>query len=244
MIAFFEPIASYWPDWWPRLRDAAWVTVYITAFAFVLAFVAGLLLEFFRTRKSAMLRSASSVYIFILRGVPILVVLYLLYFALPGFGVVLSATTAGILGLGAVHGAYLAEVFRAGLRSIAPGQREAALAIGLTPYQTFVLILFPQAIRVVLPPLLVSLISLLKDSAICALIAVPELTLTARAIMAETFLPMQVFILVGIIYFSIAFPASLFVRALERRLMRGDSSRLQENSLALAPITEAQGVRR
>ncbi|MBZ9742224.1 MULTISPECIES: amino acid ABC transporter permease [unclassified Mesorhizobium] len=239
MIAFFETIASNWPDWWPRLRDAAWVTIYVTVISFILAFVVGLALEFLRTRRSAALRRAAGVYILVLRGVPILVVLYLLYFALPQAGIVLNAIFAGILGLGAVHGAYLAEVFRAGLRTVAPGQREAALAVGLTPLQTFVLILFPQAIRVVLPPLLISLISLLKDSAICALIAVPELTLTARAIMAETFLPMHVFILVGAFYFGIAFPASLFVRSLERRLRQGRVAKERASSGNLATVREA-----
>lgn len=239
MIAFFETIASNWPDWWPRLRDAAWVTIYVTILSFILAFVVGLALEFLRTRRSAALRKAAGVYILVLRGVPILVVLYLLYFALPQAGIVLDAIFAGIVGLGAVHGAYLAEVFRAGLRSVAPGQREAALAVGLTPLQTFVLILFPQAMRVVLPPLLISLISLLKDSAICALIAVPELTLTARAIMAETFLPMHVFILVGTFYFGIAFPASLFVRSIERRLQQGRVTKERASSGNLAAVKEA-----
>ncbi len=239
MIDFFQTIASNWQDWWPRLRDAAWVTIYVTIFAFIFAFVIGLALEFLRTRKNPVLRAVAGVYLLVLRGIPILVVLYLLYFALPQAGILLGATFAGILGLGAVHGAYLAEVFRAGLRSVAPGQREAALAVGLTPLQTFVLILFPQALRVVLPPLLISLISLLKDSAICALIAVPELTLTARAIMAETFLPMHVFILVGAFYFGIAFPASLFVRWLERRLIRGRQTKEHGTSRSLAAVRQA-----
>lgn len=243
MLAFFETIAANWSDWWPRLRGAAWVTVHITIFAFIVAFVIGLALEFLRTRRSAVVQGAAGVYILILRGIPILVVLYLLYFALPGFGLVLTATAAGVLGLGAVHGAYLAEVFRAGLRSVPAGQREAALAVGLSPFQTFRLVLFPQAVRIVLPPLLISLISLLKDSAICALIAVPELTLTARAIMAETFLPMHVFVLVGFFYFGIAFPASLFVRALERRLTRSLSRQPKKGPLDFAPVGDVEGAR-
>ncbi|MER9473652.1 amino acid ABC transporter permease [Mesorhizobium sp. M0520] len=243
MLSFYETIAAYWPDWWPRLRDAAWVTIYITAFSFVVAFVVGLILEFLRTRRTAVFRHAASVYVLVLRGVPILVVLYLLYFALPGYGIVISAVAAGVIGLGAVHGAFLAEVFRAGLMSVSSGQREAALAVGLTPFQTFVLILFPQAIRIVLPPLLISLISLLKDSAICALIAVPELTLAARAIMAETFLPMHVFVLVGLFYFGIAFPASLFVRALEKKLTRGQAKKPRGGTPSLAAVAEINGVR-
>lgn len=127
------------------------------------------------------------------------------------------------MGLGLVYAAYLAEVFRAGLQAIPPGQREAALAAGLTPSQTFRCILFPQAFRIVLPPLLVNKVSMLKDSSICALISVHEITLASRAIMSETFLPLHVFALAGAFYFAIAWPASLGVRALERHLATGDS---------------------
>ncbi len=98
------------------------------------------------------------------------------------------------------------------------GQREAARALGLTPAQAFRLVILPQALRIVLAPLLISLIALLKDSSICALIAVPELTLTSRAIMSETFLPLHVFAVTGLAYFAVAWPASLLVQALERYL--------------------------
>jgi ABC-type amino acid transport system permease subunit len=115
----------------------------------------------------------------------------------------------------------LAEVLRAGIDSLHRGQREAALAVGMTPIMLFRYIILPQAVRIVLPPLLIALISLLKDSSICALIAVNELTLSGRVIMSQSFLPLQVFVLIGAIYFSIAWPMSLFVRWLERRLNRG-----------------------
>jgi ABC-type amino acid transport system permease subunit len=158
------------------------------------------------------------------RALPILAVLYLIYFGLPGLGVTLSPFTAGTIGLGVVYSTYLAEVLRAGVESLHRGQREAALAGGMTPLLVFRLIILPQAVRVVLPPLLVSVISLLKDSSVCALIAVNELTLSGRVIMSESFLPLHVFVLVGAIYFSIAWPMSLFVRWLEPRLNRGRRS--------------------
>ncbi|TNM65375.1 amino acid ABC transporter permease [Aliirhizobium smilacinae] len=244
MFSFYQTIAENWSDWWPRLSHAAWITIYVTALSFVVAFAIGLALEFMRTRSSVAIRLTAQIYILTLRGVPILVVLYLLYFALPGYGVIISALTAGVIGLGAVHGAFLAEVFRAGLRSVSPGQREAAQAVGLSPFQTFSLILFPQAIKIVLPPLLVGFISLLKDSAICALIAVPELMLAARAIMAETFLPMHVFVLVGVFYFGIAFPASLLVRALEKRLTRGSTNKSSLETGDILPVARLDGVGR
>lgn len=218
MSNFLATILENLPDWGPRLLVACRDTLLLTLFGFLAAFFLGLGVEFLRTRRSFALRKIADGYLLLLRSVPILVVLYLLYFALPGIGLTMPAMAAGIAGLGMVYSAYLAEVFRAGFQAIPPGQREAALAAGLTPGQTFRLVLLPQAIRIVLPPLLISLISLLKDSSICALIAVPELTLTSRAIMSESFLPLHVFMLTGLFYFAIAWPASLAVRALERRL--------------------------
>lgn len=218
MIGFFQTIAANLHDWGPRLLQASVLTLLVTVLGFVVAFILGLALEFVRTRRSRLARETAKVYLVVARGVPILVVLYLLYFALPGVGIVMSAFTAGVMGLGLVYAAYLAEVFRSGLQAIPAGQREAALAAGLTPSQTFRHILFPQAFRIVLPPLLVNKVSMLKDSSICALISVHEITLASRAIMSESFLPLHVFALAGAFYFAIAWPASLGVRALERHL--------------------------
>ena len=152
---------------------------------------------------------------------PILAILYLLYFGLPGVGIYLSAFAAGAIGLGIVYSVYIAEILRAGVQSLHKGQREAALAVGMSPLQTFRFIVLPQALRAVTPPMLLTLISLLKDTSICALIAVNELMLTSKVIMSESFLPLHVFVVVGLIYFAIAWPMSLFVRWLEPKLNRG-----------------------
>lgn len=223
MESFLLTLLANLPDWGPRLLAASRSTLMLTVLGFLVAFMIGLGLELLRTRRSFIARQAAKLYLLVFRGVPILVILYLIYFALPGFGLALPAFVTGVVGLGMIYGANLAEVFRAGLQALPAGQREAAMAAGFTPFQTFRLILFPQAFRIVLPPLLISLISMLKDSSVCALIAVPELTLTSRAIMSESFLPLHVFALVGLFYFAIAWPASVAVRALERRLQNGRS---------------------
>lgn len=224
MISFMQTIGTNLHDWGPRLLQGSIATLLVTLLGFLVAFVLGLGLEFLRTRHSPFARALAEGYIVVARGIPILVVLYLLYFALPAIGIVMSAFAAGALGLGLVYAAYLAEVFRAGLQAVPPGQREAALAAGLSPAQTFRFILFPQAFRIVLPPLLVNTVSMLKDSSVCALISVSEITLVSRAIMSETFLPLHVFALAGAFYFSIAWPASLGVRALERHFATGRRS--------------------
>ena len=224
MIAFFQTLIEHVPEWWPRLLAGAGMTILITISSFCVALALALLIEF--TRKSDMSSAGRAIgaYIEIVRGLPILAVLSFVYYGLPGVGLTFSPFVAGTIGLGIVYSTYLAEVLRAGVGSLHRGQREAALATGMTPLQVFALIILPQAIRVVLPPLLVSLISLLKDSSICALIAVNELTLGGKVIMSQSFLPLHVFVLVGAIYFAIAWPMSLFVRWLEPRLNRGRRS--------------------
>ncbi len=224
MIAFFESLLEYTPLWAPRLIPAAGQTILITASSFFVALALAIALELVRSLNVRIANRLIGGYVEIVRALPILAVLYLLYFGLPGLGVLLSPFVAGTIGLGMVYSTFIAEVLRAGVDSLHRGQREAALAVGMTPLALFRLITLPQAVRIVLPPLLISLISLLKDSSICALIAVNELTLSGRIIMSQYFLPLHVFVVIGAIYFSIAWPMSLFVRWLEPRLNRGRRS--------------------
>jgi polar amino acid transport system permease protein len=217
---FNDLMLDHLVEWAPRLITGLVHTLYLTCGGFILALLAALCLQYLGSRPHVLPRLVARCYINFARGVPVLVVLYLLYFALPALGLALPSQLAGMVGLGGVYAAYIAEVFRAGLGAVPPGQREAAIAAGMTPLQAFRLILLPQAVRHTLAPLLINAVSLLKDSSICALITVPELTLASREIMSETFLPMQVFFLTALIYFSLAWPASLAVRHMERRLQQ------------------------
>jgi His/Glu/Gln/Arg/opine family amino acid ABC transporter permease subunit len=221
MIDFFLTIADRLPDWMTRLWPALGQTILITLASFVLASAMAVLLEIIRSSRMPALRKAVAGYVDVLRSVPILAILYLLYFGLPGIGIYLSAFVAGTIGLGLVYSVYIAEILRAGVQSLHKGQREAALAVGLSPLQTFRFVVLPQALRAVTPPMLLTFISLLKDSSICALITVNELMLASKVIMSDSFLPLHVFVVVGLIYFAIAWPMSLFVRWLEPRLNVG-----------------------
>lgn len=221
MIEFVVVIADHLPDWLRRLWPALGQTVLITLASFALASLMAILLELVRSSRSVGLRRLVAGYVDVIRSIPILAILYLLYFGLPGVGVFLSSFAAGAIGLGVVYSVYISEILRAGVQSLHKGQREAGLAVGLSPLQTFRFIVLPQALRAVTPPMLLTFISLLKDSSICALIAVNELMLTSKVIMSESFLPLHVFVVVGVIYFAIAWPMSLFVRWLETRLNRG-----------------------
>ncbi len=221
MIDFFATYADYWVDWSGRLRSAALVTAALSVAGFVLAALLGSLLTWAQRSAHRGLQRAAAVYVQFIRSVPLLALLLAIYFVLPQAGLTLSGFWAGVLGLGLQGSAYVAEILRGGLGSVHKGQREAGLSVGMTPWQVFVRVSTPQALRVMLPPLLNAYVSLLKDSSLCALIATDELMLTARAISSESFLPLHIFLLVGVFYFSIAFPLSLLSRWLEARLARG-----------------------
>lgn len=221
MTEFFLTYLEYLPDWGPRLVDGALVTARLSLVGFVLALALGALLVAMQRSGAVVLAVAANAYVQFVRTVPLLALLLALYFALPPLGLTLSGYWAGALGLGLHGSAYVAEILRGGLTAIHRGQRESALAVGLSPFQVFVHVVFPQALRIMLPPLLNTYVALLKDSSLCALIATDELMLAARAISSESFLPLHIFLLVGLFYFGIAFPLSMLSRLLERRLNRG-----------------------
>lgn len=221
MTAFFLTYLEYLPEWWPRLLDGALVTTGLSLLGFVLALGLGALLVLLQRGAVGPLAALARGYVLAVRTVPLLALLLTLYFALPALGLTLPGFWAGALGLGLHGSAYVAEILRGGLLSVHRGQREAALAAGLSPLQVFVCVVWPQALRVMLAPLLNTYVTLLKDSSLCALIATDELMLAARAIASESFLPLHIFLLVGVFYFAIAFPLSMLSRLIERRLRRG-----------------------
>lgn len=221
MIEFFKLYGEHWSAWWPQILPAIGITIGLTAGAFTLAVVLGLLLAVGKTSKINLIRWFCIGYIEVVRGIPALAILFLLYFGLAPLGIIFDAFTAGFIGLGLSGGAYIAEVFRAGLEAMHKGQREAALAIGMTPFASFRYIILPQAIRIVLPPLLNMLVMLLRDSSICSLISTPELMLRAKDLASEYFLPMHVYLLIGFIYFAMACPLSAVARMVHSRMSRG-----------------------
>ncbi|MCW8278201.1 MULTISPECIES: amino acid ABC transporter permease [unclassified Pseudomonas] len=221
MISFFQQYPEYWSDWIARLLLGARISAELSLMGFALAAILGALLAWAMRSPSVLLKRSAAYFIQSMRAVPLLALLLALYFALPSLGLTLSGYWAGVIGLGLQGAAYVAEILRGSLDSLHRGQREAAIAIGLTPLKAFTSVILPQAIRGMLPPLLNAYVSILKDSSLCALIATDELMLAARAIASETFLPMHVFLLVGLFYFVIAFPLSMLSRVLEKHFSRG-----------------------
>ncbi|MGB3815137.1 MAG: amino acid ABC transporter permease [Shinella sp.] len=214
MIDFLQPYADYAGDWLPPLLEAMGKTAMLSVAAFALSLVLGLLLVLCRSSRWRVVERGVALYVATVRGVPLLAILFLLYFGLPGIGITFDAFTAAIIGLALAFAAQVAELFRAGLMAIPPGQREAALAVGFTPYQSFTLIVLPQVVRISIAPLIVTFVSLLKDSSLASLITVDELVLTGRAMATEYFLPLQIYLAVGVCYFLIAWPFSLLSKRL------------------------------
>ena len=204
----------------PQLLRATLDTLQMTALAFLIAAALGLPLALARLAPGFMARLALG-YTEVMRGVPQLALLFLIYFGLVPLGIVLHAFTAAVIGLGLSGAAYLAEVYRAGLQAVDPGQREAAQMIGMGRRQVLHHVVVPQAWPTVLPPMGNYLVALLKDTSIASIISAPELMLRARDLSSEYFLPMQYYLLVGAMYLVMAWPLMQGVRVLERRLARG-----------------------
>jgi glutamine transport system permease protein len=195
------------------------------ALSLVLAFVAiligcviGLVTAFCLMSKSGLARRPARIYVTIIRNTPILVLILFTYFALPQLGVRLDKIQSFILTLAVYSGAYLAEVFRAGLLSVPPGLREAGLAIGLRDMQIRWSIILPLMVRNVLPSLGSTLISLFKDTSLAAAIAIPELTFEARKINVESFRVIETWIVTSLLYVGACSVLAALVRVAERRM--------------------------
>jgi polar amino acid transport system permease protein len=198
------------------LIDGLMVTLHITMISLVLAFVFGLVTAIFRLSNSFLARSVGRGYLEIIRNTPLLVQLFFIYFVVsPVFD--MSAFTSAVLALSLFEGAYASEILRAGIVSVHRGQWEAAFSIGLNRYQTYRLIVMPQAVRKILPPLTSQAVSLIKDSALVSTIAIYDLTMQGQAIVAKTFLVFEIWFTVAAVYLVITVTLSVTVYYMEKR---------------------------
>lgn len=190
----------------------------LAAVSILIGAAIGLALAFSLTSKRLALSAPARLYVTLLRNLPILVLVLFAYFALPQLGVRIDKIKSFMLVLSLYSGAYLAEVFRAGLLSIPRGLTEAGLAIGLTPTQIRATIIAPLMLRNVLPSLSSTIISLFKDTSLAAVIAVPELTFAARKINVESFRVIETWIVTSALYVACCFLIAAALRLIERRL--------------------------
>lgn len=208
-------------DFLPILLKGAIVTVQVTVLAFILSSVLGLILALLKLSANKFLAWTGSAIINVIRGLPIIVQLFYIYFVLPDFGIQLTAFQAGVIGLGIAYSAYQAENFRAGIQAVSHGQHEAAQAIGMRPAMILRRVILPQAFRIALPPYGNTLVMLLKDSSLVSTITVAEMTRAGQLIAASTFQNMTVYTLVAILYLAMSLPLVWVLRKLEVKMNTG-----------------------
>jgi polar amino acid transport system permease protein len=207
-------------EYLPILLLGVKLTVLVTIGSLVVSTALGLIWALMRVSGVRLLSGAARIIINVIRGIPIIVQLFYIYFVLPDFGITLSALQAAIIGLGIAYSAYQAENFRAGIEAIDPGQTEAAQSIGMGWVLMMRRVILPQAVRIVLPPYGNTMIMMLKDSSQASTITVAELALQGKLIASATFQNSTVFTLVALLYLTMSMPLIVLVGRLEQRFGR------------------------
>lgn len=207
-----------WRTFLPLLLKGALVTVEISCLSMVLAVTLGLMLALLRLYGVAPVRWGAGIYIEVIRGTPLLIQLFLIYYGLPNVGIKLNAFAAAVLGLGLNYAAYEAENYRAGIQAIPHGQMEASMALGMTRWLALRRIIIPQAVRLVIPPVTNDFIALFKDSSLVSVITMVELTKVYGMLATTTYDYMGLGLMTAALYFGLSYPASLFANHLERKL--------------------------
>jgi His/Glu/Gln/Arg/opine family amino acid ABC transporter permease subunit len=206
----------------PFLLKGALLTIIFSASSEFFGIIIGLVASVIRVSKTKVISWFIIAYVDIFRGTPLLMQIIFTYYALPYVGINLPAPLAGIVALSLNSGAYVSEIFRAGIESIEKGQLEAARSLGMSYVQTMIYVIIPQTIRRVLPPLTNELVALIKDSSLLSVIAIAELLRTSKEMMTWKLNPSSL-TAAAIIYLIITLPLTRLVGYLEKKLKKGES---------------------
>jgi polar amino acid transport system permease protein len=206
----------------PIIVQAAGITIVVCVVSIILATIIALIGAVARLSRNPYINGAASLYVSMVRGTPLLVQIIFVFYGLPQLGIVLPAIPAGILALSFNYGAYMTEIFRAGIQAVPPGQTEAALALGMPERATMRRIVLPQATRIVIPAIGNDFIAMLKDSALLSVIAVQELLWWGQRLGRSGFQPMTGVLIAAVVYWLLTIVFSFFQERLERRLARSD----------------------
>ncbi len=217
--------------------QGAKTTLYLTVVSGIIGLVVGIIAGLMKTSRSALVRAPANLFIWLVRGTPLLVQILFVYNALPPLivglgawlgnqffghpiwaGVQLNEFWSAVVALSLNVGAYNAEVIRAGIEAIPRGQSEAARSLGLSSGQTMQQVILPQAMRVVVPPLVNNMVALLKDSSLASTISLVELTLAGQRVSSETFMPIPVLTTIAAVYLALTTVLTLFTDQLEKRI--------------------------
>jgi His/Glu/Gln/Arg/opine family amino acid ABC transporter permease subunit len=201
------------------------ITVFLTLIVIAMSAVLAIPVALARMSSSRLIRLPVDAYVEVARATPLLLQLIYMYYVLPSIGIRLPQMLCAFFGLTFNYTAYMSEVYRGGINAVAQGQWLAAAALGMTDSLAFRRIILPQAVRIVIPSLGNYFISLFKDTALCSVVGVQELLFKGQIISARSFQYFTIYTLTAILYFSVGYPAAIFVRWLERLSSRGYSRR-------------------
>ena len=233
-----------WSEYAPALWKGLQLTLLYTVIGFAGAAAFGLLLALLRLSKSRILRVPAALYTEIFKNIPLLAIIFIIYFGLASIGIKLGAIAAGSLSLVLFYAAYLSETFRAAIAGVHAGQQEAAEALGLGRISTFQLVIFPQALRLALPGTNTFLVDLLKSTSLLVTISAAELMSVGRLITSATFRALEVYLVIAAIYFCLCYPLSQGLLWLERKVRAGIplTPRRRRRFKRAAVLLEQEGV--
>jgi len=202
----------------PSLLRGALITITVSLLAFGMALVFGLITGIARISRVAPLRGVAACYIQFIRGTPLLLQLFFIYYVLPYVGIVLTPFVSGLMGLTLNYAAYMAEVFRSGIQAIPKGQWEAGQSVGMSRRLLMRRIILPQAIRIIIPSLGNFFVSIFKDSALVSIITMRDLMFSGQLLASATYKHFEIFTEVAVIYFLISYQTAKFVEWIEAKV--------------------------
>src|SRR4051794_13932426 len=214
--------AEFINKWIPFILGGVPVTLFVSGASIALAIVLATLGALARISSNPIPNAIASFYVSFFRGTPLLLQILFIYLALPQAGIVIPELPTGILALGLNYGAYMTEIFRAGIQAVPPGQREAAQSLGMSDRTTFRRIIVPQAFRIVTPAIGNDFVAMLKDSSLVSVIAIQELLWRAQAAGRPTLQSMQTLLIAALVYWTLTIIFSFGQSRLERRMAAGD----------------------
>jgi len=209
----------------PFILEGIWITLIVSASSIVLATLLAAIGALGRLSPNAIVNAVASFYVSFFRGTPLILQLLVWYLALPQVGIVLAPIHCAIGALSMNYGAYMTEIFRAGIQAVPLGQREAAAALGMSSRTAFLRIVAPQAFRIVVPAIGNDFVAMLKDSALASTVALQEIVWRARNVGQKEFKTLQTFIIAAMIYWALTIIFSTFQNRIEKRLAAGDRNK-------------------
>lgn len=202
------------------LLTGAYYTLLITVVSMFFGLIIGIVVAIARLKGNRLVRTLAKGYVSLIRGTPILVQIFLIYYGLPDFGITLGPLTAAFISLSVNIGAYLSETLRGAILSVPSGQTEAAQSLGLTPWQTMRRVVLPQAARVAIPPLGNTFIGMLKETSLVSIVTVTELLRSAQLLIAQYYVAMPFYVAIALMYWVMSVFFSFILNRIETRLSK------------------------